>query len=115
MEIDRGFLTRLLANDLAEMGFDLESGEEVVEALCESVVEYLPQLRGVVGTSGMSEIGFFAHALKGTLKNFSAPQFVCLTELFQALEKEAKGAGSMVVIDDLMAQVEGEMKAFLPN
>jgi len=112
MVIDQDFLARLLADDLVEMGFDQEGGIEVVEALCEAVTEYIPELRNAVAESGVSEISFFAHALKGTFNNFSAPQFVSLAEHFQALEKEAKEAGSLEVINDLMSRVEGEMKAF---
>ncbi len=113
MEIDRGFLTRLLADDLKSMGFDQESGDEVVEALCEATTEYLPELRSAVAGAGMSEISFFAHALKGTFNNFSAPQFVTLADLFQALEKEAKTTGRLEVVNDLMIQVESELKVWL--
>ncbi len=109
MEIDRGLMSRLLAEDLKEMGFDSESGAEVVDALCEAVTEYFPQLRRVVAAAEMSEVAFFAHALKGTFNNFSAPQFVCLAELFQIMEKEAKGSGDPEVVNDLMSRVESEM------
>lgn len=112
MEIDQAFLARLLADDLQEMGFDQESGEEVVEALCEAVVEYIPSLRSAVARSEMSEIGFFAHSLKGTFNNFSTSQFVSLAALFQSLEKEAKSVGSMEVVNDLMRQIEVEMKVW---
>ncbi|MEA3332677.1 MAG: Hpt domain-containing protein [Pseudomonadota bacterium] len=114
MEIDRGFLGRLLADDLKSMGFDQESGDEVVEALCEATLEYLPELRrAVAGAAGMSEISFFAHALKGTFNNFSAPQFISLADLFQTMEKEAKTTGSLEVVTDLMTQVEGELKVWI--
>lgn len=113
MEIDRGFLSRLLADDLKTMGFDQDGGDEVVEALCEATTEYLPELRSAAAGAGMSEISFFAHALKGTFNNFSAPQFVSLADLFQALEKEAKSSASMEVINDLMSRVEDEMKVWL--
>ena len=114
MEIDREFLSRLLADDLKAMGFNEESGDEVVAALCEAVTEYLPELRSaVVVTTGMQEIGFFAHALKGTFNNFSVPQFVCLAELFQTMEQEAKGVGSPETINDLMGRIEGELRAWL--
>ena len=115
MEIDRGFLARLLADDLKAMGFDEESGDEVVEALCEATTEYLPELRSAVDGAGMSEIGFFAHALKGTFNNFSASQFVGLAELFEIMEKEAKDTGSLEVISDLMERIEGELKVWLKS
>ncbi|MEA1923369.1 MAG: Hpt domain-containing protein [Pseudomonadota bacterium] len=113
MEIDRGFLSRLLADDLKAMGFDQESGDEVVEALCEATTEYLPELRGAVAGAGMSEVSFFAHALKGTFNNFSAPQFVALADLFQTLEKEAKTTGRLEVVETLMTQVESELEVWL--
>ena len=113
MVIDRDFLNRLLTDDLEAMGFDEEGGGEVVEALCEAVTEYLPELRSAVVASGMQEIGFFAHALKGTFNNFSASQFVCLAELFKTMEAEAKGAGSLETVNVLMDRIEGELKAWL--
>ena len=113
MEIDRGFLSALLADDLKAMGFGSEDGEEVVEALCEATTEYLPELRSAVAGAGMSEIGFFAHALKGTFNNFTAPQCVGLAELFQIMEKEAKGTGTLETINDLMSRIEDELKVWL--
>ena len=113
MEIDQDFLACLLADDLEEMGFDQEGGAEVVEALCEAVIEYIPQLRSAVADVGMSEIGFFAHALKGTFNNFSAPQFVTLADFFQIMEKEAKSAGSIDVVNGLLSRVEDEIKVWV--
>ena len=113
MEIDRGFLTRLLAEDLKAMGFDEDSGDEVVEALCEATTEYLPELRRVVAAAGIGEVAFFAHALKGTFNNFSAPEFIGLVELFETMEKEAKGSGTLDVINDLMGRIEGELKVWI--
>ena len=113
MEFDRGFLVRFLTDDLEAMGFDQDGGDEIIEALCEAVTEYLPGLRGAAAAAGMQEVGFFAHALKGTFNNFSAPQFACLAELFQTMEKEAKGAGSLETINALMGRIESELKAWL--
>ena len=113
MEINRGFLSALLADDLKAMGFGLEDGEEVVEALCEATAEYLPELRSAVAGGGMSEIGFFAHALKGTFNNFTAPQCDDLAELFQTMEKEAKGTGTLQTINDLMGRIEDKLKVWL--
>ncbi len=113
MEIDRGFLARLLVDDLKAMGFDEESGDEVVEALCEATTEYLPELRSAVAVAGVEKIGFFAHALKGTFNNFSAPKFVCLAELFASMEEETKGTGSLENINALMGRIEIELKICL--
>ena len=41
MEFGRGFLARLLTDDLVAMGFDLDDGNEVIEAFCEALKEYL--------------------------------------------------------------------------
>ena len=113
MEFDRGLLIRLLSDDLDEMGFDREGGDDIVEVLCESVTEYLPELRSAVAAAGMQEVGFFAHALKGTFNNFSAPQFTCLAEIFKAMEEEAKGDGNVETINAQMGRVESELKACL--
>ncbi len=110
MEFDRGFLAHLLTDDLVAMGFDLDDGSEVVEAFCEALEEYLPELRSAVAAAKIQEVGFFAHALKGTFNNFSVPQFVCLAELFKDMEEEAGGDGSFEIITALMGQIESELK-----
>lgn len=112
MEVDRDFLGRLLVDDLEAMGFGEDDGEEVIEALSEAVVEYLPQLRSAVEASGVQEVGFFAHALKGTFNNFSTAQFVCLAELFKNMEGEAKSSGNLEKINNLMGRIDSEMEVF---
>ncbi|MCK5681948.1 Hpt domain-containing protein [bacterium] len=110
MDFDRDYLKRFLHDDLEAMGFGDEGAAEIVAALCEAVSEYLPALRSAVSAKQIVEVGFFAHALKGTFNNFSAAPFAMLTELFLSIETEGKGAGDQDTVSKLMAEVEIKMK-----
>ncbi|MBN2808826.1 MAG: Hpt domain-containing protein [Deltaproteobacteria bacterium] len=113
MKIDREFLNKLLGDDLVLMGFGPEEGVEVVEALCETLTEYLPPLRRAVVGAGLSDVAFFAHALKGTFNNFSGPQLAHLAELFKEMEREAKSSGRIETLNFLMRQVEDGLNAWV--
>jgi|GEM_PF-6136655 len=106
MLFNKDYLKNFLHDEIISLGFDEDSVDNAIDALCESVDESYPKFVEGLNEKDRFKTKFAAHSLKGTFGNFNNKDFAQLTKLFKEIELTLHNDEHFPNIDALFSEVK---------